>query len=62
MSDAPSAAGWDHSLVPESKVGLVLSPGSGMWYMGVLVKLLGLLLFICCFAFSQVGEVKALLG
>ncbi|CAF89001.1 unnamed protein product, partial [Tetraodon nigroviridis] len=29
---------------------------SGMWYMGVLVKLLGLLLFICFFAFSQVGE------
>lgn len=33
-----------------------------MWYMGVLVKLLGLLLFICFFAFSQVGEVDALLA
>ncbi|XP_067112087.1 N-acetylneuraminate 9-O-acetyltransferase [Osmerus mordax] len=27
--------------------------GSGMWYLGVLLKLLGLLLFICFFAYSQ---------
>ncbi|XP_075961634.1 N-acetylneuraminate (7)9-O-acetyltransferase isoform X1 [Anarhichas minor] len=27
--------------------------GSGLWHIGVLVKLLGLLLFICIFAFSQ---------
>lgn len=27
-----------------------------MWHLGVLVKLLGLLLCICVFAFSQVGE------
>ncbi|KAF7199014.1 N-acetylneuraminate (7)9-O-acetyltransferase isoform X1 [Nothobranchius furzeri] len=27
--------------------------GSSMWHLGVLAKLLGLLLFICCFAFSQ---------
>uniref|UniRef100_A0A3P9AG72 Cas1p 10 TM acyl transferase domain-containing protein n=1 Tax=Esox lucius TaxID=8010 RepID=A0A3P9AG72_ESOLU len=27
--------------------------GSGMWHMGILVKLLGLLLFICFFAYSQ---------
>lgn len=27
--------------------------GSGMWHLGVLVKLLGLLLFICLFAYSQ---------
>lgn len=33
-----------------------------MWYMGVLVKLLGLLLFICFFAFSQVGEFNSLPG
>lgn len=33
-----------------------------MWYMGVLVKLLGLLLFICFFAFSQVGEFNSLSG
>lgn len=33
-----------------------------MWYMGVLVKLLGLLLFIYFFAFSQVGEVDAFQG
>lgn len=33
-----------------------LSPGGGVWYMGVLVKLLGLLLFIYFFAFSQVRD------
>uniref|UniRef100_A0A4W5NC92 CAS1 domain containing 1 n=1 Tax=Hucho hucho TaxID=62062 RepID=A0A4W5NC92_9TELE len=27
--------------------------GSGMWHIGILVKLLGLLLFICFFAYSQ---------
>uniref|UniRef100_A0A8C7P720 CAS1 domain containing 1 n=2 Tax=Oncorhynchus mykiss TaxID=8022 RepID=A0A8C7P720_ONCMY len=27
--------------------------GSGMWHVGILVKLLGLLLFICFFAYSQ---------
>lgn len=37
-----------------------LSPGGGVWYMGVLVKLLGLLLFIYFFAFSQVGDVKSI--
>lgn len=35
---------------------LVLWTGSGMWHLGVLLKLLGLLLFIYLFAFSQVGE------
>lgn len=29
--------------------------GSGVWHLGVLMKLLGLLLFICFFAFSQVS-------
>lgn len=41
-----------------ANVGLVLSPGSRMWYMGVLVKLLALLLLIHFFAFSQVGDFK----
>lgn len=45
-----------------SKVGLVLPPGSGMWCMGMLVKILILLLFFYFFAFSQVGEVDAVLG
>lgn len=34
----------------------ILCPGSGMWYLGILMKLLGLLLFICFFDFSQVGK------
>lgn len=44
-----------------------LSPGGGVWYMGVLVKLLGLLLFIYFLlslylsTFSQVGDVNSLL-
>lgn len=39
-------------------VGLPLT-GGGVWYVGVLVKLLGLLLFIYFFAFSQVGDVSS---
>lgn len=39
---------------------VALWTGSGMWHIGVLVKLLGLLLFICFFAFSQVGQFESL--
>lgn len=35
---------------------LVLRTDSGMWHIGVLAKLLGLLMFICFFAYSQVCE------
>lgn len=35
---------------------VVLCTGSSMWHLGVLLKLLGLLLSICFFAFSQVGS------
>lgn len=38
----------------------VLWPGSGMWYLGILMMLLGLLLFICFFDFSQVGKFNTL--
>lgn len=36
--------------------------GSGVWHFGVLAKLLGLLMFICFFAFSQVGQLKLFLS
>ncbi|XP_010788564.1 N-acetylneuraminate (7)9-O-acetyltransferase, partial [Notothenia coriiceps] len=32
--------------------------GSGFWHLGILAKLLGLLIVICVFAFSQVSEFK----